>query len=108
MHYVGLSMGGFVGMRLAARHPEVVRSLVLLNTSAGPEDPEKVGRYRLLAKVYGLMGLGPVRSQVEPILFGKAFLADPASKRRRDEWVAECPGREPVGYEEGDLRRHRS
>ena len=25
--YVGLSMGGFIGMRLAARHPEVVRAL---------------------------------------------------------------------------------
>jgi pimeloyl-ACP methyl ester carboxylesterase len=25
--YVGLSMGGFIGMRLAARHPELVRSL---------------------------------------------------------------------------------
>jgi pimeloyl-ACP methyl ester carboxylesterase len=62
---------------------------VLLNTSAGPEDPEKVGRYRLLAKVYGLMGIGPVRSQVEPILFGAAFLADPASKHRLDEWAAE-------------------
>jgi pimeloyl-ACP methyl ester carboxylesterase len=89
VHYVGLSMGGFVGMRLAARHPEVVRSLVLLNTSAGPEDPEKVRRYRLLAKVYGLMGIGPVRSRVEPILFGAAFLADPASKHGRDAWAAE-------------------
>jgi 3-oxoadipate enol-lactonase len=89
VHYVGLSMGGFVGMRLAARHPAAIRSLALLNTSAGPEDPTKVGRYRLLAKVYGLTGVGPLRSQVEPILFGRAFLADPASKHRRDAWAAD-------------------
>jgi pimeloyl-ACP methyl ester carboxylesterase len=34
-------------------------------------------------------GVGPLRSQVEPILFGPKFLADPASKRTRDEWAAE-------------------
>ncbi len=28
VHFVGMSMGGFVGMRLAARRPELVRSLV--------------------------------------------------------------------------------
>jgi 3-oxoadipate enol-lactonase len=88
VHYVGLSMGGFVGMRLAARHPAILRSLALLNTSAGPEDPAKVGRYRMLARVYGVVGVGPLRSQVEPILFGPTYLADPASKPTRDEWVA--------------------
>src|SRR5262245_30544489 len=34
VHYAGLSMGGFVGQRLAARHPELIRSLTLLDTSA--------------------------------------------------------------------------
>src|SRR5688500_13116308 len=27
-HFVGFSMGGFVGMRLAANHPDVLRSLI--------------------------------------------------------------------------------
>jgi pimeloyl-ACP methyl ester carboxylesterase len=44
VHYAGLSMGGFVGLRLAARRPDLVRSLTLIDTSAGPEDPEKVSR----------------------------------------------------------------
>src|SRR5258705_4258305 len=34
IHFVGLSMGGFVGMRLAARKPHLLRSLTLLETSA--------------------------------------------------------------------------
>jgi 3-oxoadipate enol-lactonase len=89
VHFVGLSMGGFVGMRLAARHPALLRSLVLLNTSAGPEDPAKAGRYRLLAKFYGLAGVRPLRSRVEPILFGRAYLADPTTRPERDEWVAQ-------------------
>jgi pimeloyl-ACP methyl ester carboxylesterase len=29
-HFAGLSMGGFVGMRLAIRHPELLKSLILL------------------------------------------------------------------------------
>src|SRR2546430_17127928 len=41
-HLVGLSMGGMIGMRLAARRPELVRSLVLLETSAEPEP--QIGR----------------------------------------------------------------
>jgi 3-oxoadipate enol-lactonase len=89
VHYVGLSMGGFVGMRLAARHPELIRSLTLLDTSAGPEDPEKVSRYRLLAKVYGVLGMRPVRGRVEPIMFGPTFLADPASAPHRKAWMTE-------------------
>jgi pimeloyl-ACP methyl ester carboxylesterase len=36
-HVVGFSMGGFVGLRLAARHPERVRSLCLVGSGAGGE-----------------------------------------------------------------------
>jgi 3-oxoadipate enol-lactonase len=88
VHYVGLSMGGFVGMRLGARRPELLRSLTLLDTSAGPEDPDKVTKYRTLAKVYRVLGLGPVRAQVEPIMFGPTFLASPAAKQHTDAWMA--------------------
>lgn len=88
VHYVGLSMGGFVGMRLGARHGDLLRSLTLLDTSAGPEDPDKVSRYRLLARVYRMVGMGPVRSQVLPIMFGPTFLADPGGKPAIDAFLA--------------------
>src|SRR6185295_16583505 len=32
--YIGLSMGGMVGQGLAIRHPELVKALVLANTTA--------------------------------------------------------------------------
>jgi 3-oxoadipate enol-lactonase len=35
--YVGLSMGGMVGMRLALTRPGLIQGMVLLDTSAGPE-----------------------------------------------------------------------
>src|SRR5688500_3593618 len=63
VHYVGLSMGGYVGMRLAARHPERVLSLALLDTGSGSEDADKVSKYRLLANVYLVVGPGPLRRQ---------------------------------------------
>src|SRR5689334_7106582 len=78
VHYAGLSMGGFVGQRLAARRPDLVRSVVLLDSSVGPEDPDKVRRYSLMATVYGLLGFRLLRSQVSPIMFTPAWLRTPA------------------------------
>jgi pimeloyl-ACP methyl ester carboxylesterase len=87
VHYVGLSMGGFVGLRLAARHPERVLSLTLINTSAGPEPPAAARQDWLLANVYRLTGIGPVRKLVEQIMFSPFSLANPAIRARVDEWV---------------------
>jgi pimeloyl-ACP methyl ester carboxylesterase len=85
-HFVGLSMGGFVGMRLAARHPELLRTLTLLETSADPEPEENVPRYRLLALVSRWIGLRAVIGRVMPILFSRSFLADPSRAAERALW----------------------
>lgn len=87
--FVGLSMGGFVGMRLAARRPELIRRLVLVETSAEPEPPENVGKYKLLAFVAEHFGLRPVGGKVMRIMFGKSFMADPARAADRDRWKGE-------------------
>jgi 3-oxoadipate enol-lactonase len=89
VHYAGLSMGGFIGQRLAARRPDLVRSLTLIDTSAGPEDPEKVSRYRLLASIYGVVGIRPLLGQVAPIMFSRPFLATPEGQAVVDTWTAE-------------------
>jgi pimeloyl-ACP methyl ester carboxylesterase len=89
VHYAGLSMGGFVGQRLAARRSDLVRSLILIDTSAGPEDPEKISRYRLLATIYGLLGMKPLLGQVAPIMFTPGWLKTPAGKETVQTWVAE-------------------
>ena len=49
--FVGLSQGGFAFMRLAVTHPEMVRGLVLLDTTSEPENPEVVDGYRQLAEM---------------------------------------------------------
>jgi pimeloyl-ACP methyl ester carboxylesterase len=86
VHWVGLSMGGFVGQRLAARHGELLRSLTLLDTSADAEEPAKVRERRRLALSQVLFGLGPVLGKVKPLLFGPGFLADPGSDELISEW----------------------
>lgn len=98
-HFVGLSMGGFVGMRVAARRPDLVKKLILIETSIGPEPIENVAKYRLLTAVYRTLGPRVVRGRVAPIMLGKSILADATRKaevarfvelmtRRRDVWKA--------------------
>jgi len=99
VHFCGLSMGGFVAMRMAARRPDLVRSLILLETSADPEPIENVPRYRLLNRVTRLLGTGVTRGKVAPIMLGKTILTNKARRadvdrfsqlmgRRRDIWRA--------------------
>jgi 3-oxoadipate enol-lactonase len=99
VHFAGLSMGGFVAMRVAARRPDLVDKLILIETSYDPEPIENVGRYRLLSAVTRTLGPRVVRSRAAPIMLGKTILGDPTRKadvarftelmtRRRDIWKA--------------------
>jgi len=87
VHLVGLSMGGFVAMRIAARRPELVHKLVLLETSADPEPLENVGRYRMLTAISRVIGLRALRSRVGPIMLGKTILADRARRAELDRYL---------------------
>jgi len=86
-HFAGLSMGGFVAMRLAIRHPEVLRSVILMATSADPEPAQNVPRYRLLNLVNRWIGPWAVARKVMPIMFGRTFLADAGRADERREMV---------------------
>lgn len=52
----GMSQGGFLSLRAALRAPERVRALVLLDTQAGPEDPEILPLYEQMASAWGAHG----------------------------------------------------
>jgi 3-oxoadipate enol-lactonase len=97
-HFVGLSMGGFIGMRLAIRRPHLLRSLVLMETSADPEP--NVLKYRLLGvvvRVLGRRGFGLVMGRVMRIMFGRKFLEDPARESERRLWRERGMANDPVG-----------
>lgn len=68
VNFVGLSMGGFVGMRLASRNPEIVHTLTLMDTAATAEEPANRAKYKMLSKVYRVAGIKSLRSRVTPIM----------------------------------------
>jgi 3-oxoadipate enol-lactonase len=99
VHFAGLSMGGFVGMRVAARRPDLVRSLILIETTIDPEPLATVQRYRLLNRIFRYLGPRVVQGRVAPIMLGRTILADPSRRAevarytalmtsRRDVWKA--------------------
>jgi 3-oxoadipate enol-lactonase len=88
VHFCGLSMGGFVGMRLAARYPELIRSLLLIGTSADSEAPENLSRFRIMNFIARYFGVSLVIDRTMKIMFGRSTLADPARAAERRAWRA--------------------
>ncbi len=85
-HFVGLSMGGFVALRMALNYPDRVLSISVLDSSADAEPQENHGRYNMLNFILRWFGPKPVVGSVMPIMFGQSFLKDPARKQLRDKW----------------------
>ena len=83
-HWVGASMGGFVGMRLAVRHPSLLRSLTLVGSSVTPEPHP--WRYRMLNLMARCLGVRAVTRLIMPVQFGPRFLQDPARVQDRQTW----------------------
>ena len=88
VHLVGLSMGGFVGLRIAAREPRLLRSLTLLNTSAAAHARTKFPKQLALGAVARFAGvsLPVIRSGVEAEMYGEAFRTDPMRAPEREVW----------------------
>jgi 3-oxoadipate enol-lactonase len=86
VHYVGLSMGGMVGLPLAARHPDLLRSMVLLDTSAQAEPWLNKIKYALMAWVLRFFGVKPLVPQTLPLMFGKTSLQDPSKRELIQVW----------------------
>jgi len=76
VHFVGLSMGGFVGMRVAARRPELVRSLVLMETAGDAEPWRNVPKYAAMSFLARFVGIRPFVPAVMKIMFGRTFRSD--------------------------------
>jgi len=94
-HWAGASIGGFVGMRLAARRPELIRSLVLIGPAMHPlsaADRWQISMFTLAIRVSALLGRlgGAMRrmlaDRVMRNMFGARFMADPARAETRKFW----------------------
>lgn len=96
-HFAGLSMGGFVGLRLAIRRPDLLKTLILIDTSSDPEPKENIRSYRMLSLVVRLMGFRPVANRVMGTMFSQKFLNDPGRAPLKQEWKKRMMANNRVG-----------
>ncbi|HEV3165152.1 MAG TPA: alpha/beta fold hydrolase [Isosphaeraceae bacterium] len=95
----GLSMGGYVALALAVRHPKRLRGLMLLDTKATADTPEAArGREELAQKVEALGSAEPVVKAMVPKLFSQATrLNRPELIARLEERMLRTPARGVAG-----------
>lgn len=86
VHLVGFSMGSFIALRVAARRPDLLRSLTLIGPSADAEEPENLPRYRLLIALVRWFGPGLFTEPMLKILFGRTFMEQSASQPTVAYW----------------------
>ena len=77
----GMSQGGFLSLRAALLAPERVRALVLIDTQAGVEDPERLPAYRQMQQTW--LEVGPVDELAEAI--ANLIIGDPVLN---EVWIA--------------------
>jgi 3-oxoadipate enol-lactonase len=78
----GMSQGGFVALRFALRYPERVSALVLIDTQAGTEDPDKAATYEVMLDVWEADGLNDQLAEtIAAIVLGNKWVG-------RGPWIA--------------------
>jgi 3-oxoadipate enol-lactonase len=92
-HFAGLSMGGFVGMRLAARYPELIRTLALMNTTATKEKLANRIRYGVLAQLVKIASPAPFTPIAVKELFGRTTQVAASRRGMLEEWTAKLRSR---------------
>jgi 3-oxoadipate enol-lactonase len=86
VHFVGNSLGGFVGLRLAARRPELLHSVAVLGSSGEAE--HRKAAFAPLVEAMRAQGTAPLIDTLMHIMFGDSFLADPSRAAERGHWRA--------------------
>ncbi len=84
--WVGVSMGGFVGMRLAARNPDLVKGVVLAETGATKEKPLKKLVWSLMTVVFRVVGPSAISGGVKRVLFSSHSMDKPFVKEYERKW----------------------
>lgn len=97
VHFLGFSMGGMVGLRLAIRRPELLRSLILVDTTAELEEPDMRRKAKLLNFVTRCLGPRATVGQVMPLFFSDSFLKDPARQDQVEEWRGHFVANDRIG-----------
>jgi len=94
-HYVGLSMGGFVGFRLLAHYGERLHSTVLLDSDAGAESLWRWMKYQTMIAMVDHLGYDSVIDRVIPLMFGETFRREHPDKVQA--WTERITAQDPRG-----------
>jgi pimeloyl-ACP methyl ester carboxylesterase len=92
-HFAGLSMGGFVGMRLAAHHPDLVRTLTLMNTTASREKALNRIKYTFLAQMVKIFSPAPFTPIAVKELFGQTTRKSAERRPMLEQWTGKLRAR---------------
>ena len=92
-HFVGLSMGGFAGMRVAAHHPELIRTLTLMNTTATKEKLLNRIKYDFLAQMVKLFSPAPFTPIAVKELFGSTTRMSAERRPMLEQWTGKLRAR---------------
>ncbi|HEX7759590.1 MAG TPA: alpha/beta hydrolase [Caulobacteraceae bacterium] len=85
----GMSQGGFLSLRCALTHPQIVRALILIDTQAGQEDPAALEGHMALANAWAQNGLSDeMAAIIEGIILGDGWSGAAAWKAK---WKAISP-----------------
>lgn len=86
---IGMSQGGYLSLRCALTHPEIVRALVLINTQALPEDPAKMPGYQAMLQDWAANGLSEqTAATIEFVILGEQW---PGAAAWREKWKNTAP-----------------
>lgn len=86
VHICSLFMVGFVGLRLAARRPELLRSLMVVETTAGTERSRNRQKHGILIGLSQWLRHGVVSRRITYILYALSTLNDPKREEHRHRW----------------------
>ena len=92
-HFAGLSMGGFVGMRLAAHYPELIRTLTLMNTTATKEKLLNRVKYAFLAHMVKIFSPAPFTPIAVKELFGQTTRKSAERRPMLEQWTGKLRAR---------------
>ncbi|HSS61083.1 MAG TPA: alpha/beta hydrolase [Candidatus Limnocylindrales bacterium] len=85
----GMSQGGFLSLRFALSYPERTAGLVLIDTQAGTEDPDKSLQYDLMHDVW--VNSGPNDQLLEMV----AAIIVGNQRPESEAWIAKWNARDP-------------
>jgi pimeloyl-ACP methyl ester carboxylesterase len=95
-HFVGWSISGFTGMRLALRRPDLLRSLTLIGTAAIDGSETGLG-FKVVPFMSRTFGMRAISGALMKSMFSREFLKDPAQAVLAESWRRRFIEDRPLG-----------